>query len=317
MVFERSYIIEYLPADVVPMAHYTISASGEAVSPANSGEKYHFRRAIRPFSFPVALATCMIGIISAWHEGILEPLNAWVVLLGGLLLQAGVNLINDFADLDECHIGSLSSDSEHRIRRNFFIGMCCFGIAIPIGVWVAFDRDSMQLFGLFVIGLVGALGYTLKPLNYKARGLAVAAVFWLMGVLMVVGSYIAVGGDLNNKIVLMSLPVSCLVSLLLLSNELRDYDSDHQLKLRTLTVRVGYSAGLFLFYVLLITPLILVVIYYLQGWLQHIWLLLPVIFFMQYPARYCLRPAGQRKILPPSVGRVVLVFGIAFCLMLK
>lgn len=279
-------------------------------------QKYSFMGAFRPFTYPVALSTCLIGVLSAWWDGSLVTLNAILVLLGGFLLQAGVNLINDYADLDEFERSPETEVMERLIRRNFSIGMVCFALAIPIGLYLAVDR-SLELLWLFVLGLIGALGYTMKPLNYKARGLAVVMVFWLMGVLMVCGSYVAAGGSLNPKIFCLSLPISCLVSLLLLSNEMRDYESDVELGLNTLTVRMGYSNSIRLYYALMAAPIVLTLLYALAGWVTHLWLLVVVLPFMWMPTRYLSYPAGQRRLLTPGTGRMVLVFGLVFCFMLQ
>lgn len=277
--------------------------------------KYQFMRALRPFSFGVALTTCLIGITAAWQEGVLIPVNAVIVLIGGLLLQAGVNLINDYSDIAELGNSAQEKASVVAIRRNFRIGLLCFVLATPLGLYLVYDR-SMALLGLFLVGLVGALGYTLRPLNYKARGLAVLLVFWLMGVFMVVGSYVAVGGTLNGVILAQSVPISLLVSLLLLSNELRDYESDRAQGLKTLTVRTGYKLSRRLYLVLLVlTPLSTLLLWFVEV-IPAPWPLLAALPFMLMPLRYLNRPAEERRPLPPATGRLVMIFGLLFCVTL-
>ncbi|GGB83303.1 hypothetical protein GCM10011352_06430 [Marinobacterium zhoushanense] len=282
-------------------------------TPAN---KYSFLHALRPFSFGVALTTCLIGITAAWQAGLLVPLNALLVLIGGLLLQSGVNLINDYSDIEQLRTEEGSAVAIAAVQRNFRAGLFCFLLATPIGLYLVADR-SLALLVLFLLGLAGALGYTLNPINYKSRGLAVALVFWLMGVFMVVGSYVAAGGELNGAIVAQSVPISLLVSLLLLSNELRDYESDREQGLRTLTVRAGYATARRLYWLLLVLTLLVSAALWLLGLLDAPWPLLISLPFMYRPLRYLNNPPDQRRPLTPATGQLVMVFGMLFCFTLN
>ncbi|KEA63225.1 1,4-dihydroxy-2-naphthoate polyprenyltransferase [Marinobacterium lacunae] len=278
--------------------------------------KYTFLHALRPFSFGVAVTTCLIGITAAWQEGVLIPLNALLVVIGGLLLQSGVNLINDYSDIELLSGEEGSACLIAAIRRNFRAGIGCFLLATPLGLYLVADR-SMALLGLFALGLAGALGYTLNPVNYKSRGLAVVLVFWLMGVFMVVGSYVAVGGVLNRAIIAQSIPISLLVSLLLLSNELRDYESDRDQGLKTLTVRAGFTQAKRLYWLLMASTLIACLVLWVSGLLATPWPLLISLPFMIRPLRYLNTSAEQRRPLTPATGQLVMVFGLLFCFALN
>ena len=159
--------------------------------------KYQLLRALRPFSFPVALITCLVGIIAAIETPQFNAVIAVMILCAALMLQAGVNLINDYADLDAVTDPQISA----LIRRNFRYGLGCFVISTALGLYLV-TQTGVELLWLFLLGLAGALGYTLEPVNFKRRGLAVVLVFWLMGVLMVAGSYYIITGTLTAAIVL-------------------------------------------------------------------------------------------------------------------
>jgi 1,4-dihydroxy-2-naphthoate octaprenyltransferase len=275
--------------------------------------KYSFSRALRPFSFSVALITCGVGISLAWSEGQRAPISMLMVLLGGILLQAGVNLINDYSDLGEKK--HLSQVQIRAIKFNFKMGLGCFGGALAIGLWFVY-HIGVVFFILCISGLLGALGYTLKPLNYKARGLGVVLVFWLMGVLMVVGSYLAVTGTWNTQVVYLSVPVSLLVSLLLLSNELRDYEVDKQGHIQTLVVRLGYQKGVLIYKSLAAATglsLLLLAWYY-----QQPWLLLALLAFTFLPHLIVLLGVEPTKRAPLAAGsgRMLMVFGLLYNLSL-
>lgn len=61
--------------------------------------QYKFLKALRPFSLAVAIVSCGLGILIAWNDGFQNILIAFWVMLGGILAQAGINLINDIEDL--------------------------------------------------------------------------------------------------------------------------------------------------------------------------------------------------------------------------
>lgn len=216
-------------------------------------------------------------------------------------------MINDYSDLN---LPATSARQAVLIKRNFTIGLFCFLGAAAIGIGIAFSVGLPFLI-LCLVGLAGALGYTLNPINYKAKGLGVVLVFWLMGVLMICGSYLAVTGSIRWDLVLLALPVSLLVSLLLLSNELRDFRDDKDSGIETLSVKIGYDKAVSLFKGLLLLVVIVqgLVSWYYDSW----WLLFPLIALALLPQLLnLLRSAGDKKQLPPFTGRLLMVFGLLF-----
>lgn len=279
-------------------------------------EKYRFSRALRPFSFPVAIIACLVGVAAAYAEGVWNPLYVFLTLVAGVLLQAGVNLINDHADLPLLE-GSdrLLGLSRQRVRFNFKIGMLCFFVATVIGLYLIVST-SLSLLLISIIGLVGALGYTVAPINYKNRGLGVVMVFWLMGVLMITGSYIAAGATFDQKIIWLSIPISCLVSLLLLSNELRDYERDVIDGLGTLTVRIGYLKATYLYKFIMIAALVFTLLLRGLGYLDLVWPIALILLLAIKPIQLLSVKASERDALTPATARLLFGFGLVFCALL-
>lgn len=275
-------------------------------------EKYLFWRAIRPFSFSVALIVCLTGIVIAYRDGITNIPLSLLILSAGLLLQAGVNLINDYADLSQ---PELSPASIRQIKANFNYGLISFLLAAIIGFFLIIHSGPLLLV-LTAIGVVGALGYTLEPINYKRRGLAVLLVFWLMGVLMVVGSYYALSSEITADLFLLSVPVSLFTSLLLLSNEIRDFEDDCANGINTLTVRLGYPTAVVLYRSLVVSVYLACLLLYLFNLLPGaLWVLLslPVLLL---PLGRLEKTGADRSRLPPETGRSFLCFGLCYCLAL-
>ncbi len=271
-------------------------------------DKYYLLRALRPFSFSVALVVCSTGILAACQEGHCDPLLASLLLIAGLALQAGVNLINDYADLAFVH----EAPARKRIQRNFIYGNLCFLLSASIGLYLTLVSGPLLLW-ISALGVVGALGYTFEPINYKRRGLAVILVFWFMGVLMVCGSYYVLTTELTLRVFYLSLPVSLFTSLLLLSNEIRDYEDDRENGIRTLTVRIGFKPAVVLY------VLGLVCVYLLCIWLsvmdilpQALWTLLSVPLTI-LPLLYLSHSQEKRLKLTPATGKLFMLFGVLYC----
>lgn len=276
--------------------------------------QYNFLKALRPFSLSVAVVSCGLGILIAWNQGYQHLGIAFWVMLGGILAQAGINLINDIEDLPLIP----SDHADHTlvkkmIVRNLKVGIACFIAAAIIGLYLV----SIQGWPLFVLILVSgliALSYNIGPLNFKHRGLAMVQVFLLMGIMMVQGAYLAMSGHFSGLTLLHSIPVSLLVSLLLLSNELRDWESDKSKQVRTLTVRIGYHNAVRLYWFLIASSYLLAVVFFFYGQLhQLLWLLIPLPLLI--PIRRYLK-ASERLQLTPMTGRFFFLYGIAYMLAL-
>lgn len=272
-------------------------------------DKYSFGRALRPFSFPVALVTCLVGIVSASELPDFSYPLALLIILGALLLQAGVNLINDYADLQYLK----NSIARGRVVRNFRLGLSFFLLAAAIGIYLI-SYAGLGLLVLLLVGLAGALGYTVEPVNFKRRGLAVVLVFWLMGVLMVCGSYYILAGELSWLVFWRSVPVSLISSLLLLANEIRDVDSDRDAGMRTLTVRIGIDRARKLYLLLLLLVVAVASVLWIADAITGVWWLVSVpLIWLLYKQQ---QGSAGRASLPPASGRFFMLFGLLYCLSL-
>ena len=271
-------------------------------------DKTSFVRALRPFSLIVAIATCGLGVSLALLEGNSNVALALLVIGNGVLLQIAVNLINDQRDIENDHF---SDAQRHAIRRNTRVGYAAMMLAISIGIYMVTLR-GWPLLLLGAIGIFGAWGYTGGRINYKARGLGILLVFLLMGMLLIGGSYYVVTGNYQWRIFWLSLPFSLLSSLLLLSNELRDYEADLAAGIRTLSVRLGYQFGVRLYYWLVALVYLASVLLYQAGMLQGILLLLITALVLWQPLKLLHAPATHRQRLTPLTGRFYLVFSLAY-----
>jgi 1,4-dihydroxy-2-naphthoate octaprenyltransferase len=276
-------------------------------------------KALRAPSLVIAAFSCCLGIVLAWRSGRGDLINAVAVLVDGLLLQAGVNLVNDFFEFRQgrvedkvANLGLSPRDRQFLEILIFLVGLALFGAAGLVGLFLLW-RSGWPIAVLGVIGFAGGFFYTGEPLNYKRRGLAVVIVFFLMGILMVAGSCYAVAGTVSWQVILSSVPVSFLVSLILLANELRDYESDVRFGIRTMTVRIGYRAGIALYCSLLFAAYASCIALQLLGFFPHLRFIFFALPFAVPPFLFITLPVEKRKPIIPLVMLHHLAFGILFC----
>jgi len=275
-------------------------------------DKTHFLIALRPFSFVVAISSCLLGVVLGLSDGGDNIFLAGLLVLTGLILQAGVNLINDYSDRNH---QEYNTEQRQRIVRNMQVGRGLFILVIISGLYMVSIR-GLPLLLLGFAGLVGAWGYTSDTINYKQRGLGVVLVFFLMGIMMIGGCYYTLTGTYSGYILFLSLPFSLFTSLLLLANELRDYEKDKNKAIATLTVRIGFihSTRLYKIFLLLIYISSIFLVY--KEMLSTLLLLLLSIIALPAPLRLLRADADNRNKLPQFTGRLYLIYSSAFLITL-
>jgi 1,4-dihydroxy-2-naphthoate polyprenyltransferase len=276
-------------------------------------------KALRMPSLVIAAFSCSLGVVMAWKDGRGDLLSSFAVIIAGLALQAGVNLVNDFFEFRQgkvddkvANLGFSHADRDLLEALIFLVGLAFFGVTGLIGLFLVW-RTGWPLLVLGVVGFFGGFFYTGEPLNYKRRGLAVPLVFFLMGVFMVAGSYYAVTGIHSWTVVAASVPVSILVSLILLANELRDFEADTRHGIRTLSVRMGYRNATVLYCCLLAAAYCGPLVLWAAGILPHTWLVYFALPFVVPPFIFIRKPAEKRFPLIPFVMLHHLAFGVLFC----
>lgn len=202
-------------------------------------------RAVRPKSFSATLTPVLIGIGIAAVDGVFAPGWAALTLLGALLLQAGTNLLNDYFDHRNGVDSSASLSPSGVIQQGLLApravlmgGMLCFAVAAALGMVLALHGGPM-IWALGVSGVLIGLLYTAGPAPLAYVGLGEIAVFWAMGVAMVLGAFVVQTGTPALAPVLAGVPVGLLVAAILHANNLRDITTDRAQGKRTLAARWG------------------------------------------------------------------------------
>jgi 1,4-dihydroxy-2-naphthoate octaprenyltransferase len=204
--------------------------------------------AARPRTLPAAIVPVMVGLSLASR---VVPINwpaAAVTLLAALLIQVGTNFANDYYDFVA---GADRNDRLGPIRvtqaglvdattvRNAAYGV--LGAALLSGLYlVAVGGWPILLVG--ILSLLCAIAYTAGPWPIAYRGLGELFVFVFFGIVAVNGTLFVQTGRLDRLGIVASIPVACLVTAILVVNNLRDIGTDARSGKRTLAVRIGAGA---------------------------------------------------------------------------
>ena len=229
------------------------------VKPVNAG----WFNAFRPWTLHGAVVPVLLGGVFAYIHGSQEWFLLILALIGGVLLQSACNLLNTYGDFET----GLDTEENHsrspelvsgklKPKHVFYAGMACLGITACLGiVMILLTGWGILVFGL--AGLATAGMYTVG-LRYKYFGLGLPSVFIAMGMLMPLGTYYLMTGDLSWELALISLPNAMMITAVLNGNELRDFVSDKEAGVKTVSVRLGYDRAMLLYRAFNTLPFIIV-----------------------------------------------------------
>ncbi|WP_040213107.1 prenyltransferase [Clostridium polynesiense] len=234
--------------------------------------------ALRPLSLTLALASTTLGMLMANREGLLFTSNRTLdifkivlVTIGGMSILGCANLINDFYEGSfKYHRPGEKTYKFLKYERTAFdllvfaFSMVCIGITALIGVILMYISTTKLIY-VGIAGIIGAYAYTGEPFVYKKRGLGAILSLILVGSLMVLGSYMVFAGEFSFEPVLYTLPAGLMIPLMMMSNEIRDYERDKDLGIKTLTVILGVKAGKMIYLALIVAAYLLTVIFVFIG----------------------------------------------------
>ena len=204
--------------------------------------------AARPPTLPAAVAPVLVGTAVATIDGPFSVGLFFQVLVAAILIQIGVNFANDLSDFRR------GADTPERLgppravaqgwlsERQMLAGATVvFGGAIAIGISLTIAA-GWPILVAGAASCIAAVAYTGGPWPYGYHGLGDAICFAFFGVVAVMGSGYVQSGALTWELAAASIPVGCLVTSILVANNLRDIDTDRSAGKRTLAVVLGERA---------------------------------------------------------------------------
>lgn len=189
-------------------------------------------QAIRPFTLSAAVVPVLVGSMLAAQSGAFHALLFVLVLIGSVLVQCGANLTDEYADHD-------AGIAQHKVQAPYKViarglltpaavfrgALTCFGLAALIGVYLV-TQTGWPLAVVCLASVGVAYCYSAGPLPLGNVALGEPLVFVFMGPVMVLGSFYVQTQTVTWPAVWLSLPVACLVTAILIANNLRDANED-------------------------------------------------------------------------------------------
>lgn len=172
-----------------------------------------------------------------------------LALAGAVSLQIGANLANDYFD----HRSGADAPGRRGPRRLSASGLArprdvataaalAFALAALAGAGLVAIR-GWPIVAIGLVSIAGAVGYTGGPWPYGYRGLGDLGVFAFLGPLAVGGTAYAHTGWVPGAALAAALPVGCVVTAILVVNNVRDIETDRAAGKRTLAVLLGPRAA--------------------------------------------------------------------------
>jgi 1,4-dihydroxy-2-naphthoate octaprenyltransferase len=202
--------------------------------------------AARPATLPASAAGVIVGLGAARAAGAAFRLDtALECMLAALLLQVFANLANDLSDFRH------GADTPDRVGPTRAVAS---GLITPaameagmlvVAVLTAVVGVLLTLAGgpailvLGVAAVVAALAYTGGPWPFGYKGLGELFVLLFFGPVCVAGTAYLQAGRPEPLHLLASIPPGAFAMAILVTNNLRDVDTDRSAGKRTLAVRFG------------------------------------------------------------------------------
>jgi 1,4-dihydroxy-2-naphthoate octaprenyltransferase len=236
-------------------------------------------RAIRPFTLSASIVPVLVGNALAAHYGRFSWWLFVLILLASVLVQSGTNLIDEYADHARGKAAGQKIQAPYKVialgllppRAVLSGALACFGLATLIGIYLVL-RTGWPLALVCLASLAVAYGYSAGPWPLGNLGLGEPLVFVFMGPVMVLGSVYVQMQSLSWLAVWLSLPVACLVTAILVVNNLRDTEEDRHSGKVTLVALWGRQPVVWLYDALLLVAFGSVLGLVLSGAGSWIWL---------------------------------------------
>ena len=237
------------------------------VKPVKAG----WRNVFRPWTLHGAVVPVLIGGAVAFQTAELNALSVGMfilIMIGGCLLQSAANILNTYGDFKS---GVDTVENETRSpelvtgvltpKKVLYAGLACLGITALLGlIFIWYSGWGILVYGL--LGILGAGTYTVG-LSYKYHGMGQISVFIMMGLLMPLGTYCVLTGEMfSMEVLLLSLPNTFMITGVLAGNEMRDYYEDKKADAGTLIGHFSYETGMriYLFESLVSFPILVVLV---------------------------------------------------------
>jgi 1,4-dihydroxy-2-naphthoate octaprenyltransferase len=216
--------------------------------------------ALRPKFLVASAAPVLVGSALAFATAGTFSLHLFILaLLAITALHSGSNMANDYFD----HISRndwvnknptpFSGGSRYIQQRILspktilFAALLALAAGTIIGIIIVYLTRSIFILILGLIGLLGGFFYTAPPVRLGYRSVGEPVIALLFGLLPVYGSYYLQTKTIDFIPLIPAIIVGILIFLVILINEFPDAAADAAVNKRTLVVRFGVPASIWIY----------------------------------------------------------------------
>src|SRR5215207_1225147 len=217
-------------------------------SPTNVSPLSAWLLATRPKTLPAAISPVIVGCTVAWAEDRFDLVAGLAAFAVALLLQVGANLANDVADFrrgadTDDRLGPMRVTQSGLISPQHVVvaTVTVLLAAAAPGLYLVW-RGGPVLAMLGLLAIAAAVTYTAGPKPFGYLGLGELVVFIFFGPIAVAGTAFVMTHHVTWLTLVSSIAIGCLITAILVVNNLRDIDTDRVAGKRTLAVRIGKRA---------------------------------------------------------------------------
>ncbi len=200
--------------------------------------------AARPRTLPAAVAPVLVGSGLAAHDGGFRPGPMISAMIGALAIQVAANFANDASDAargaDTGRVGPPRMVSSGRIgsRAMWWAVAAALAVALAAGIYlIAVAGPVVAVIG--VASVLAMLTYVGGPVPYGYRGLGEVFVFVFFGLVATVGTRFVHDRTAPASAWWLGVVMGMPAAAILVTNNLRDLDTDAAAGKRTLAVMIG------------------------------------------------------------------------------
>lgn len=238
-----------------------------------SDYQYHSNwfRIIRPVTLTASIMPVTAGTLLASQIVEFSLLRFVVLLVTSVLIQAAVNMLNDYFDFmkgqeeGKWHDKSLSPHFlTPQYRQVPYVSIVLVAVASILTLWLAAE-SSFWIIPLGVTGLVLGYCYSAGQRSLSSLGLGEVAAAVCLGPLPLIIAMLVQGASAGWGILMFPIPFSLLMATMVLTNNIRDIEKDSSTR-RTVAIRIGREKAVYLLTAILILTYIASLLIYASAW---------------------------------------------------
>ena len=220
-------------------------------------------------TLPLAFSPVILGSAIAGSIDRFDPLIALLALLVAVFLPLGVNYSNDYSDgvrgTDEFRVGPprLTGSGTVEAKKVLRVAFGFFALAALSGLAIVVLTAQWWLLLVGVLAILAAWYYTGGKDPYGYAGLGELSVFIFFGPVATLGTSYAQTLVFQADALIAGVGLGSLAAAVLVTNNIRDLETDKQAGKRTLAVFMGSKASKSLYLVLIWLPMIITLPYVL------------------------------------------------------